>query len=356
MGSKTTTKRGVQGTQAVNWVDRPYPAGADAKSKFTAEDEYELVYMRHRYLRRSPNPEPARMAMFEKTARIIARKAAHWGDYVFGVNGQDEQDLLNVARVHVVSYLGQFGLREHPEKLEKFRADFAKKKEKALKKKGLPFTQRDLQPTEAEIDKKDSDSCASFLWQRLEEWGKIASGKNKNIRGTYSTTAYFRAPAGIDDSRVTDQMLLDSAEVFGFARVFKKDFEEARVALGLKKPTRVEHGGFVLRKAYAPPTDLAQDDVGEGLYGDDRSAYYATPLDNIANVQSVGDAEFFLTDHLSEPGKLRMMKAYVDQNKNKQDLRGDVDAAVDFIRRYEPSYDPGFEEYGQGAYCRWPRR
>jgi len=337
-------------------VIRNYPAGKNKDSKFTTEDDYESVYLRHRYLHKSPNPSTERNNIFIKAAEKNARKASNVFDYVFTVNGQNEEDLLSYAKIQIISYLGNFGLREHPEKLESFIKGFKSRKEKDFKRTAKSYTELDLLPTDLDIDKKDIDNYSSFVWQRLEEWAKVASVKNKNIRGTYSDTGYFKASDKINDSEIDDVSLLENPEHFGFKEITKKEFDLKRKTTDSKKNTRFIFENHIYRKAYISPVDLTETDLGATIYGDDKSPFYSSPQDNLIRFSTGDDDEISLMDNISQPAKLLMMKNFVEKNKKNAKMTCEVEAAIDYIRKIEVGFAAEFEEYGVGAYSRFPRR
>jgi len=332
----------TQGTQNVQWINREYPAGKNEKSKFTAEDDYELVYLRHRYIRRSPNPANARLEMFYPACKAIVKKISNRFEYVFKINGQGPEDLYNTSLVHIISYLGEFGLREHPEKLDAFVASFTKKEGR--------------EPTSTEVDEKDIRSFQSFLYQRLEEWGKVAATKNKNIRGTYSFTGYIMKEGKADEIDLT--VLKTDFERFGYKMIKKKEYEDTLKLAGInKKAVNFEFEGKFFRKLYVSPDELKIEDVEGTFLEYNDSPYYSDPEDNLMRfspqvvptkkskerslpIEHMAEPENRIMRHLSEPSKVEMMKKFIEKNVTVEAMLSEVDLAIEYIRKVEPSYFP----------------
>jgi hypothetical protein len=90
---------------------RPLPVdrGAAPEGKVTYQDDFELVYLRHQIFRRTPTP--ADMSVVEELLPYIKRaatKAFFKFKGIFTPMGFSESDLLNIGRVHTLSYLHNY--------------------------------------------------------------------------------------------------------------------------------------------------------------------------------------------------------------------------------------------------------
>jgi hypothetical protein len=90
---------------------RPTPVdrGAAPQGKISYHDDFELVYLRHQILRRTPTP--ADMTVVEELLPYIKRaatKAFFRFKTVLLPMGFSEADLINIGRVHTLSYLHNY--------------------------------------------------------------------------------------------------------------------------------------------------------------------------------------------------------------------------------------------------------
>lgn len=147
-------------------VERP----AAEKRKIHSRNEFELCYMRHQYLRRvTYNPTEADMAPYMKIVAHQAKNTFYTYKNLFNLVGFDAQDLVNIGRIHLVSFLGLYKMDKMPEKYQEFVAAHVKKYDKT--------------PDEEAVDNKDKASLTMFLKQRMEDVVRVCRQKARNIKG-----------------------------------------------------------------------------------------------------------------------------------------------------------------------------
>jgi cytochrome c-type biogenesis protein CcmH/NrfF len=89
---------------------RPMPVnrGESNVGRISYADNYEEVYLRHKIFRRSPNLNAEQLEPYMRVIRTCARKAAFRFKSVFGPMGHSEDDLVNIGRVHAISFLHNY--------------------------------------------------------------------------------------------------------------------------------------------------------------------------------------------------------------------------------------------------------
>jgi len=299
---------------------RSVAATLDTSIKVRFDEEFELVAMRWRYLLRSPNPTNDRMFQFETILKSTSRKIWRRFKYAYNVTGYDFDDVVALGRVHLVSYIGIFGLLEHPDKLIAFVQTFTKKNGKA--------------PAEEDILRKDRANCASFLYQRLEEVAKICSQKNRNIRGTDGLRAAF-----IGESAVTepDEAILANPEKYGLKKLTKKATEEMEA--NLKHEDKTEKGfkfeGKHVRVVELSPKPLNEVDAAEMFYNAYNSIYLQSPLEVLEGFnENVKDEEYRATfDSMEQDKKVLMLKKFIAVHKDKPAYADEIKAARDILNK-----------------------
>lgn len=288
----------------------------DTNMKVRFEDEFELVVMRWRYLLQSPNPTDQRMMMFEGILNSTSRKIWRRFKYAYSITGYDMDDVKALGRVHLVSYLGKFGLLEHPEKLVSFVGTFTKKNRK--------------EPTEQDILRKDRANCASFLYQRLEEVAKICSQKNRNIRGTDGLKASFIGSVYVN---APNEAVLDNPEKYGLKKLTKKAAEE----LAEKSTEKLDNGfmadGKFVRVVEMPPKALGEMDATDLFHNAHNSLYLMNPLEALEyhneNVQDDQLRERF--EELNEDGRKATLKKFIKKNSDNPKYADEVKTAREML-------------------------
>jgi hypothetical protein len=169
---------------------------------------FELVYLRHKYFRKAKTPTTERIQPFDEMVDNIAGSIFTKNIEVFRIFGMELEDIQNIGRCHVVSFIGMQGLYENQAIMDKF----------ILKHKSIYG--QDSMPTKHEIFKKEAYDLARFLKQRLQECANFCRNKNRNVIGTKHTQTGYLC---ITDSpkEVNDDNLMANPEYFGYKKMTK---------------------------------------------------------------------------------------------------------------------------------------
>lgn len=218
----------------------------DKKKKINSRDNFELVYLRHRYFRKSTNPEPERLKEFEEVICNISNKIYYRNILIFKIVGFESEDLKNIGRVNTVSFISMGGLKENPELMEKFRADHKHK------------YGNDSEPTKRDIFLRECYNLSKYLNQRLQEIAKFCEVKSASIVGEKSKKMYF---IGDQKENPTDDSLLINPELFGFKKIteikFKKMFKDLQP---LNKTCFLTPDDKVIRVVWKKATSASLED------------------------------------------------------------------------------------------------
>lgn len=150
-------------------VKRPQSVG----KKINCVDEFELCYLRHQYLRKSEfNPTDAEMKPYYGIINRFAKRNNYIYSNLFKHVGFEAEDLVNIGKVHLVSYLCLFSISFNSERKDQFIDKF--------------FDLRGDFPDERHILEKDKANFTDFLKQRYMDIVRIARQKVRNIRGVLS--------------------------------------------------------------------------------------------------------------------------------------------------------------------------
>jgi hypothetical protein len=189
----------------------------DQKKKINSNDYFELVYMRHRYFRKSTNPTPERLKEFEEMICNISDKIYYRNIAIFKTTGLESDDLKNIGRVNTVSFISMCGLKENPELMDKFIQDHKRK-----------YGQHS-EPASRDIFLRECYNLCKYLNQRLQEIAKFCQIKNANIIGDKIKKMYF---LGSPNKEPSDESLMMFPESFGFKKIkeaqFKKMFKDLK--------------------------------------------------------------------------------------------------------------------------------
>lgn len=196
-------------------VERP-PA---EKRKIHSKNEFELCYLRHQYLRRvTYNPTEADMAPYNQLVTHLARKTFSMYRNLFILVGFDIDDVINIAKIHLVSFLGLYKLDKVPHKLVDFLDVYWKKNIREAK--------------DEDIDNKDRANLTMFMKQRMEDVVRVCRQKARNIKGMPVEEYYVfvgpkRPPKEL-------RLLLENHEKYHFRKLDMASYKTIKRRLKIK--------------------------------------------------------------------------------------------------------------------------
>jgi hypothetical protein len=181
------------------------------EKKINSKDYFELVYLRHRYFRKSTNPSPERLQEFEEIICNISDKIYRRNILIFKIVGFENEDIRSIGRINAVSFISMGGLKENPHLMEKFIVDHKNK------------YGTNSEPGKRDIFLRESYNISKYLNQRLQEVATFCEVKSGNIIGDKSRKKYF---IGNPNKNPSDDSLLISPEAFGYKTITKTEFEK----------------------------------------------------------------------------------------------------------------------------------
>jgi hypothetical protein len=180
------------------------------QKKISSSDNFELVYLRHKYFRRSTNPSQERLNEFEEMICNISNKIYYRNIMIFKIIGFEEDDLRNIGRVNTVSFISMNGLKENPKLMEKF---ILEHKSKFGEKSSV---------TDKDIFLKECYVLSKFLKQRLYEVANFCQIKSASIIGDKMKKTFF---LGDPSKNPNDEDLLMSPKSFGYKKITEMEFK-----------------------------------------------------------------------------------------------------------------------------------
>lgn len=164
---------------------RPTPKNIDLTKKVKYVDEFELTIMRWRYLLQTENPSEERLKELEPYVQWVSKRVYRNFSSAFIAIGYDIDDVKNVCRVHLVSYLGKFSIEDQTGPRNK-------------------FLEENSEATSEVINKKNMSNLYKFLSQRLIEAAKICACKVQSINGTPNQKNIYIGPSHIEPNSSAD--------------------------------------------------------------------------------------------------------------------------------------------------------
>ncbi|NJO48270.1 MAG: hypothetical protein HC840_00980 [Leptolyngbyaceae cyanobacterium RM2_2_4] len=186
---------------------------AAEKRKIHSKNEFELCYMRHQYLRRVKyNPTEADMAPYMQIIAHQAKNTFYTYKNLFKLVGFDVEDLINIARIHLVSFLGLYKLDKTPQKYDEFVEVFEKKNSR--------------EPDVSDVENKDRANMTIFMKQRMEDVVRVCRQKARNIKGM--PVENFYVFYGAKKPPKNTRLLMENHEKYGFRKLDLGSFKSIK--------------------------------------------------------------------------------------------------------------------------------
>lgn len=196
-------------------VERPEAS----KHKIHSRDQFELCYLRHQYLRRVKfNPTATDMAPYTQIVTRQAKNTFYTYENLLKMVGFELDDLIAIARIHLVSFLGLYKLNKVPKKYEEFLDVFHKR------------NNCEAQPDD--IESKDRANLTIFMKQRMEDVVRVCRQKARNIKGMPVEEFYvfYGAKKPPKDLR----LLMEDHEKYGFRKLDMGSFKSIKKKNNIK--------------------------------------------------------------------------------------------------------------------------
>lgn len=297
-------------------VDRPQ---AD-KRKIHSKNEFELCYMRHQYLRRvTYNPTEADMAPYMQIVSHQAKNTYYTYRNLFRLVGFDVEDIVNIARIHLVSFIGLYQLDKTPEKYQEFIVAHWKKYDK--------------QPAENDTLDKNKANLTMFMKQRMEDVVRVCRQKARNIKGMPVEEFYvFYGPKRPPKQ---SRLLLENHEKFGFRKLDLGSFKSIKKKMKIKSNDEpFKFAGFWYIAVPLEKRNLTLLDFSGAGYDPYDSIHNKNPeeilFDKVRETEY--DEKKAAFESLSDSRKENVIRHFIRKNKGNPMFREEIGLAKKMLK------------------------
>jgi len=235
--------------------------------KISSKEHFELVYLRHKYFRKSTNPTKERLAEFEEMICNISDKIYIRNFQIFKTLGMEMDDLRNVGRIHTVSFISMSGIKENPDLFEELRIQHKAK------------YGNDSEPGDRDVFLKEHYNLSRFLNQRLQEVARFSKNKNENIRGSRN---YRRFYIGDPTQNPEDIDLVRGHKDFGYEKITESQYKQIAKENKCKGQIKFSNkDGQTVRAVYIQGSFLTSQDIDESNIDPRRTSFYRSPEESL---------------------------------------------------------------------------
>lgn len=234
---------------------------------------------------------------------------------LFRVVGMYQEDVLNIGRVHLVSFLGLYSLESNDKKKEEY-IDRIKRHEFRT-------------PDQKDFDQKNKANFTMFFKQRMEDLVRVCRQKSRNIKGQSSEEHVVFC--GKDGPPRYPRRLLKNYEDLGYKKICFSIFKSIR------KKAKVEHDAtmFEFDGSWYVAIALEQksldiDDIVGSESNPYENAHNMQPDDIFIEKESEGLHKMF--NNKSNYRKRVTLRKFVAKNQNKSQYREEVATAKKLLK------------------------
>jgi hypothetical protein len=290
------------------------------KRRASSKDEFELCYLRHKYFRKTlENPTVEDLARYERVVSSLARNTYYTYRNLLHIVGFNVEDVENIARIHLVSFLGLFALESNPKEYVDFIYSYKHV--------------NGVIPESSEILNKNKANFTLFLKQRMEDLVRICRQKAGNIKGAPADSMLFFSGPKAPPQDINK--LIEDYKKYGFKKLDLSSFRTIRKKAGKRTDTKFKYG----RRWYvAIPVEYKKleliDFSGSGL----------DPYDNIHNMnpeqilfhreeEDYWEKKKEDFRNTSKDDRVEMVSQFVKKNSNNPKFSEEVKIAEKYLKK-----------------------
>lgn len=302
-----------------DYVTRPQAEDRKIHSK----NEFELCYMRHQYFRKvNYNPTKEEMIPYKRIVEYIAGNTFHVYRNLFSTVGMEQDDVVSIAHIHLVNFLGLFELNRdrHNQKFDEFILKFQRKNEGQL-------------PTDFDILSKNRADYTLFMKQRMADLVRICQQKAKNIKGMrVDQQIPFYGPNPPPEELYK---LLEDNDAYGFRKLDNVAFKAAKKRVKAKQGEVFRFAGnWYVAVPIAHRNLTVLDLAGAGL-DPYESIHNKNPeqllLERQQEIRFDKRKKMFKNWSKTEKGKT--IKEFIEKNAQNPIYREEIDIAKRMLRK-----------------------
>jgi hypothetical protein len=288
------------------------------EKKVSHRSDFELCYLRHQYIRKAKhNPTIGEMKPYTWIARHVARNTYDVYRVLLRMVGFEYEDVVNIANIHLVSFLGLFTLEQTPEKYEAFVNSY--------------YLNNFKKPEEKHVMDKNKANCTMFLKQRMEDLIRVCRQKARNIKGLPAEEFFFYC--GPNKPPKIRRKLIVEYERLGFRKIDSGTYK------AIKRRSKSDTNSFTFDGKYYVAVSVDQKSLGI----EDLAGAGIDPYDSIHNMsperiltekQTETEWEKKRESFKSQPEtyKVMVIEKFIEVNKRNRKLKEEVKTAKKLLK------------------------
>lgn len=307
--------------------------------EYNFKDNFEMVYLRHEYLSKIPNPDSIDIEKFKDmalaTGAIMYRKFSN----IFRRVGFDEDDVKSVAKVYLLAFMGLYSFDSNEKTLNRFKEQYR------LKNDGN-------EPSEEELTRVDRNNLITFLRQKLAHCAVVCERKSRNIIANKDISGAFAYTT--DSKPASPEEILKDYKKYSYRKVTKKELKEIKLQAkkdSVKELSDKNGFGIIEVNIKAPDFGLINEFDTEAdftyttstnsrygkLYGENKNVFNNSPEESYMHIESDVALKGFRKDffNLTHKEKCRKLDFFIRKHKGDKKYKEELKLAKKFLQHFK---------------------
>ena len=288
------------------------------KRRYTYQDDFEMLMVRHEYLSKVQDPDPNWVSHWEpivkKTAMLMYNKLKP----NFSKVGYEYEDVVSITNCFMVGYMGLYSLERN---------------DKVRNRIFESYNQRyNRNPTPREITNKERTNLISFLRQRLQHASVICSRKARNITVGCDKRAIYAFTK--DSVPASNELILEKGTKLGYRKVTKDELKSIKLNARVNRAKELtDKDGFSIVQIEILNDGITEYDYRGIFLTDRKDLYHNSPEDVLLTEDhdlSLMVAEFGAMDSNS---KKSCLDQFITTFKGNKQYREEIDTARQMMKQ-----------------------
>lgn len=317
-----------------------FPKECVMKKQNVYKDDFEMLTLRHDYIRKIKDPKKVDIKPFKHLASITAEAMYEKHRSTFEKVGFDFADVESIGMVYLFIYLGAYSFKENSKAKERFLKYFQDKNSR--------------KPSQKEMDRTERNLIINFLRQKMHGCSVICERKSRNIVGAKGKKFIFAHTK--DSVPAHPEEIIQDRKKYGYRKVTLKEFLEAKEIARLNRSQELlDKDGFrivqiqehsvntylfsLIEKefnngTFSRSTEFLRKDYMPGFYYEDTPEYLSDPEETLIKKQEeladVKDIEDFNKIELKT--RRSIIRRFIESNKDNPRLISEIKTARAILR------------------------
>jgi len=291
----------------------------DKKKRLGFQDDFELLMVRHEYISKVKNPDPAWVKKWEPIVNTTAMLMYNKLKPNFAKVGYELDDVVSITNCYMIGYMGLYSL----ERNEKARTKIIDSFNSRLKR----------DPTDAELLRKERTNLISFLRQRLQHASLLCSRKARSITVGNDKRAIYAFTK--DSVPASQELIYEKGKKLGYRKVTKNELKEIKLEARVNRTKELkDKDGFPIIQVELLNDGITEYDYRGLFISDQEDFYHKNPEEAILIEEKNRDLSLIMKEYgdLDEGEKKNTLKKFINVYKGNKKYKEEIATAREMLK------------------------